>query len=89
MFEYLVFLIAGAFIGIFFDNNYLVKVKKYLLPTSILFLLFFMGVGIGKDPMLSSKITTFGINAVIISVSSIFFSCVFVFLFVRVLKKFI
>lgn len=89
MIEYLVFLIGGATIGLLLANRYFDKTKKYLLPSSILFLLFFMGVGIGKDPHLSSKIADFGINAVVISISSIFFSIVFVYLFVRVLRRFL
>ncbi len=34
-----------------------------LLPATILVLLFFMGVGIGRDPDLPSKIARFGWNA--------------------------
>lgn len=87
MFKYLVFLIIGVVIGYRFDRSIFEKIKKGLLPFSILFLLFFMGVGIGKDPDLSSKIADFGINAVVISFFSILFSVIFVFLFVRVLKR--
>ncbi len=87
MLNYLFFLILGFLVGYFINKKFLGEIKKAIMPLSILVLLFFMGVGIGKDPDLSHKIANFGINAFIIALSSIVFSIVFVFLFVRVLRK--
>ncbi len=87
MFKYAFLLIFGVLLGLFFSNEIISKIKKYLLPISILVLLFFMGVAIGKDTMLKEKIAVFGINAVTISLFSIFFSIVFAYLFVRFSKK--
>ena len=71
MFEYLAFLIAGAFIGLKGPRSGYSLVDKAFVPLSIIILLFFMGVGIGKDPELSGKITGFGINAVVITLFAI------------------
>jgi uncharacterized membrane protein YbjE (DUF340 family) len=89
MLNYLICLILGLISGYYIKNDFIFKLKKIMMPTSVLILLFFMGVGIGKDDHLSEKILSFGINAFVISVFSIIFSILFVYLFVRVLKKFI
>ncbi len=39
------------------------RAQARLLPATILVLLFFMGVGIGRDPELPRKIARFGWNA--------------------------
>ena len=87
MIKLLICLILGFVAGYFTKGYRFIKFKNILMPVSILVLLFFMGVGIGKDPNLSQKIVSFGINAVIIAICSILFSMFFVFIFMRIFKK--
>jgi len=89
MLNYLIFLILGGLAGYFFANDTFTKIKNVLMPVSVIVLLFFMGVSIGKDSNLSVKIVNFGINAFIIALFSIVFSVFFVFIFVKILKKII
>jgi len=88
MVNYIIFLCVGILFGIFIPEiNRSKKVKNALMSISVLCLLFFMGVGIGKDPNLKSKIANFGFNAFIISSFSILFSIIVVFIMVRAFRS--
>ncbi|MGA1846934.1 LysO family transporter [Deferribacter abyssi] len=87
MFKYLFFLIIGIITGYMVKERNIIKIQKYLLPFSVLVLLFFMGVGIGKDPNLKQKIVMFGYSSLIISLLAVFFSIVVVGIMMRVLRK--
>jgi len=87
MIKYIIFLAIGIFFGAFIPyKNWIKKLRVVLFPFSILSLLFFMGVEIGKDPHLRLKILNYGYFAAIISVSSIFFSVLAVFIVIKVYK---
>ncbi|UOD33729.1 LysO family transporter [Deferribacteraceae bacterium V6Fe1] len=88
MVKYLIFLSIGILFGIFAPEiNGVKKVKSILMSVSVLCLLFFMGVGIGKDPELKLKIANFGLNALVISSFSILFSIIVVFIMVRAFRR--
>lgn len=89
MVNYLIFLAVGVFFGIFFSSaNGIIKVKNIFMFLSVLCLLFFMGVGIGKDPNLKLKIANFGLSAFVIASFSILFSVIVVFIMVRIFRRF-
>lgn len=88
MINYIIFLCVGIIIGIFFPELNSVKtIKGALMSMSVLCLLFFMGVGIGKDPELNLKIANFGLNALVISLFSILFSIIVVYVILRVFRR--
>lgn len=90
MINYIIFLCVGILIGIFFPKlNGAKKIKGVLMSMSVLCLLFFMGVGIGKDPELNSKIANFGLNAIVISLFSILFSVIVVYIIVRFFRRYL
>jgi len=87
MIKYIIFLAIGIFLGVFLPyKDWIKKLRAVLFPISILSLLFFMGVEIGKDPHLRLKILNYGYFAAIISVSSIFFSVLAVFIIIKLYK---
>ncbi|KAA0259330.1 DUF340 domain-containing protein [Deferribacter autotrophicus] len=87
MLKYLVFLIIGIITGYIVKKEDVVKFQKYLLSFSVLVLLFFMGVGIGKDPGLKQKIVMFGYSSLIISLLTVFFSILVVGIMMKVFRK--
>jgi len=87
MWIYLVFLLLGGFLGLLLKNVNIGKVSKILMNLSILVLLFFMGVGIGKDPLLSHKILNFGLYAFIIAFFAVVMSTFIVYLLVRFFRR--
>ncbi|GAB4247469.1 MULTISPECIES: LysO family transporter [Deferrisoma] len=61
MLAYLACLAAGIALGITLGARPLLRrMQQRFLPATILGLLFFMGVGIGRDPDLPAKIARFG-----------------------------
>lgn len=87
MIHYLSFLLGGAALGCFRGRGSFRRFQRHALPASVLVLLFFMGVGIGKDPDLGSKILGFGWKALAISSFSVFFSVLCVGLLTRALRR--
>lgn len=90
MLKYIFFLIMGVLLGFFSpDKKWIKKTRLALLPFSILCLLFFMGIEIGKDPHLKYKILNFGFFASVIAISSIIFSVLAVFIIIKIYKRYI
>lgn len=76
---YLLVLFMGAFLGYkeLLSRNICQRVSKIQM-VSLLFLLFFMGVKIGADDRVIGSFMEIGTKALIITVSSILFSILFV-----------
>jgi hypothetical protein len=72
MWGYLLFLLAGITLGVLLrDEPRGGAVSARLLPASVLLLLFFMGVGIGKDPLIGEKIGRFGVEALTVALLTV------------------
>lgn len=84
MFKYLVLLCFGVVVGSFYKDFRHNGLKSGGMSFTVLILLFFMGVGIGKDPELGSKILTFGAYGLVISFMSVVFSVLAVFLIMKI-----
>lgn len=87
MFKYLVLLCLGVVVGSFYRTFHHNRLKSAGMSFTVLILLFFMGVGIGKDPELGSKILTFGAYGLVISFMSVVFSVVAVFLIMKISRS--
>lgn len=87
MLKYLIFLLIGGFLGFLTRNIDIKGVNRYVMLVSILLLLFFMGVGIGKDPQLKTKIINFGVTAFTISFFTVAGSIASVYLIVKLFGK--
>lgn len=85
MLKYLLFLLGGAALAFALRGEGVRRAQRVVMPGSILVLLFFMGVGIGKDPELGQKIASFGVNALCISGLSVAGSVLFVYALLRLL----
>lgn len=85
MFTYLACLGAGAALGLAVRGPGVRRAQRALLPAAVLLLLFFMGVGIGKDPDLVHKIGSFGASALWVAVGSVGGSLVAVVVLFRAL----
>jgi len=69
---YLACLAAGIALGVVLGARPLLRrLQQRFLPAAILGLLFFMGVGIGRDPDLPAKIGRFGWNALVVAVLAV------------------
>jgi len=69
---YVACLLAGVGLALLWgESRRLRNVQERFFPLTVLVLLFFMGVGIGRDPELGSKIARFGWNAAAVSVFSV------------------
>jgi len=87
MAKYLLFLIVGSILGFATKKIDTKGTNKWILSFSVIILLFFMGVGIGKDPDLKVKILNFGFIAFIISTLAVLFSIAFVYVIVKIFGK--
>ncbi|MEF3254784.1 MAG: lysine exporter LysO family protein [Deferribacterales bacterium] len=87
MWIYLFFLIIGGLLGYFLREKPVDKISKILLNISVLILLFFMGVGIGKDPDLNNKIINFGIKSITITFFTVSMSILSVFFIVKIFGR--
>lgn len=87
MLSYIIAVILGVVSAFFLPERSFEKVRKHLFTISLLGLLFFMGVSLGKDPMILKKVIDYGLTAFVISVSTIIFSIFFVLVFVRLFGK--
>ncbi|MGB9731032.1 MULTISPECIES: hypothetical protein [Calditerrivibrio] len=87
MAKYLFFLLIGSALGFVTKQIDIKGANKWILNFSVIILLFFMGIGIGKDPDLKIKILNFGFIAFIISSLAVFFSITFVYAIVKLFGK--
>jgi uncharacterized transporter YbjL len=87
MLYYILAVIAGLVPSLFLPQGWQLKTRKHLFTFSLVALLFFMGVNLGKDPELPSKLAAYGLTSFLISVFVIVFSVVFVLIFVRLFGK--
>ncbi|MGC8768935.1 LysO family transporter [Calditerrivibrio sp.] len=87
MAKYLFFLLIGSALGFATKQIDIKGANKWILNFSVIILLFFMGIGIGKDPDLKIKILNFGFIAFIISSLAVFFSITFVYAIVKLFGK--
>ncbi|MCX8083772.1 MAG: lysine exporter LysO family protein [Calditerrivibrio sp.] len=87
MIKYLLFISIGGVLGYISRRGINGHLHKHLMNGSIIILLFFMGVGIGKDPDLKSKIADFGITAGVISLLTVVGSTVSVYVILRVFRR--
>ncbi len=72
MLTYVACLLAGVGLAVVLGENPRFRnIQERLFPLTVLVLLFFMGVGIGRDPELGSKIARFGWNAAAVAVLSV------------------
>ncbi|MCA1928143.1 MAG: LysO family transporter [Calditerrivibrio sp.] len=84
MWIYLIFLLFGATLGFFLQNRQIGSFSKYFMNFSIIVLLFFMGIGIGKDQDLHSKIVNFGVISFTITIMSVLMSIVMVYIIIKI-----
>ena len=87
MLYYILAVIAGLIPSLFLPEGYLGQLRRHLFTFSLVGLLFFMGVNLGKDPHILEKLADFGLTSFLISVFVIVFSVVFVLIFVRLFGK--
>ncbi|MGC8925208.1 MAG: LysO family transporter [Calditerrivibrio sp.] len=87
MAKYLFFLLIGSALGFVTKQIDIKGANKWILNFSVIILLFFMGIGIGKDPDLKIKILNFGFIAFIISSLAVLFSITFVYAIVKLFGK--
>lgn len=85
MLNYVLALGAGVLAGFFLPSGFMSKPKSLLFNVSLIGLLFFMGVNLGRDQdLLSKKISRFGIVSGVMSLSVIFFSLVAVVILIKI-----
>jgi len=73
--------------GMLLAAGFAAKIKNTLFNFSLLALLFFMGVSLGKDRDILSKIADFGIISGIMSISVVIFSIIGVLIITKLFKK--
>jgi len=83
MIYYLIALLAGIGAGLLMKSGFMSKSKAMLFNFSLIGLLFFMGVNLGKDKGIAGKLVDFGITSVTISSFTVFFSVAFVWILLR------
>ena len=83
MLSYVLALAAGAAAGFFLPGGFMGKTKSVVFNFALIGLLFFMGVNLGRDPELLSKISKFGFISALMSLSVVFFSVVAVVVLIR------
>jgi len=84
MLNYVLALGAGVFAGFFLPSGFMNKPKSLIFNISLLGLLFFMGVNLGRDADLLSKISKFGLISGLMSLSVIVFSLVAVIILIKI-----
>lgn len=83
MLSYIIALAAGVTAGFFLPGGFMAKPKSAVFNIALLGLLFFMGVNLGRDPELLSKLSKFGIISALMSFSVVIFSLLAVMLLMR------
>lgn len=76
MLSYVIAIFAGVIAGFFLPGGFLGRPKSIIFNLSLLGLLFFMGVNLGRDPMLLSKLSKFGLISCIMSIFVVVFSII-------------
>jgi len=84
MLNYVLALGAGVLAGFFLPSGFMSKPKSLIFNIALLGLLFFMGVNLGRDPELLSKLSKFGIISGIMSISVIIFSLLAVIILIKI-----
>ncbi|PLX71148.1 MAG: hypothetical protein C0602_02590 [Denitrovibrio sp.] len=84
MLSYVIALGVGVAAGFFLPSGFMTKPKSLIFNISLLGLLFFMGVNLGRDPELLSKLSNFGIISGIMSVTVVVFSVIAVMILMRI-----
>ena len=87
MLYYILAVILGLIPSLYMPEGFLGRTRKHLFTFSLVGLLFFMGVNLGKDPEILSKLGSYGLTAFIIATFTITFSVASVLLFVRIFGK--
>lgn len=87
MLNYILALAAGIAVGIFLPNGFMSKTKNIFFNISLIALLFFMGVSLGKDSGILGKLANFGYVSGIMSVSVVIFSIVSVLIITKLIRK--
>lgn len=87
MLSYVIALVVGVAVGIFMPSGFMSKPKSVLFTIALLGLLFFMGVNLGRDPDLLSKLSKFGIVSGIMSVTVVVFSLIAVYVMIKIFGK--
>jgi len=84
MLNYVLALFIGACAGFFLPGGFMGRSKNIVFNISLLGLLFFMGVNLGRDPELLSKISDFGIISALMAVSVVIFSIISVIILIKI-----
>jgi len=84
MLNYVLALGVGIFAGFFLPSGFMSKPKSLIFNVSLLGLLFFMGVNLGRDADLLSKISSFGVISILMSISVIIFSIIAVLILIKI-----
>lgn len=83
MIYYAISVFVGMAVGFFLPAGFMPRTKTFLFNISLVGLLFFMGVNLGKDPNITSKLFEFGKISFIISILVIIFSVIGVLILVK------
>ena len=86
MLLYIIALIAGLTAGILLPAGFMSKSKNVFFNIALIALLFFMGVNLGKDPEILSKLADFGYVSLVMSVSVVVFSVISVLIITKLFK---
>ncbi|ADD68914.1 hypothetical protein Dacet_2152 [Denitrovibrio acetiphilus DSM 12809] len=83
MLNLVIALTVGVAVGFFMPSGFMSKPKSLIFYTALLGLLFFMGVNLGRDPELLSKLAHFGIISLVMSFTVVVFSVISVVVLVK------
>lgn len=87
MLAYVLALFAGLGFGIMMPAGFMSKIKNILFNIALITLLFFMGVSLGRDKDILSKIGDFGLTSAVMSISVVIFSIISVLIVTKVFKR--
>lgn len=87
MLAYILALAAGLAAGVLLPSGFMSKIKNVLFNIALIVLLFFMGVSLGKDKDILSKIADFGIISAVMSVSVVIFSIISVLIITKIFRR--
>jgi len=83
MLNYVIALFAGIVAGFFLPSGFMGKPKSLIFNISLLGLLFFMGVNLGRDDQLLLKLADFGVISLLMSISVVLFSVIAVVILIK------
>lgn len=87
MLGYIVALFLGLVAGFFLPSGFFSKGKTILFNLALVALLFFMGVSLGKDSEILSKIADFGYISGVMSLSVVIFSVIFAVIITKLFRS--